>query len=40
MKLRTLAATFALNAALGLGLSAPACAQALDPCSDFLCMAR
>ena len=39
MKLRTIATTFALAAALGLGLSAPARAQAPDPCSVFLCMA-
>jgi len=39
MKLRTISATFALAAALGLGLSAPARAQTADPCSVFLCMA-
>lgn len=39
MKPRTTAATFALAAALGLGLSAPAGAQTVDPCSVFLCMA-
>ncbi|WAH64599.1 hypothetical protein [Xanthomonas hortorum] len=39
MKPRTIAATFVLAAALGLGLSAPARAQAPDPCSVFLCMA-
>ncbi|ASY90734.1 hypothetical protein MOU_03744 [Xanthomonas citri pv. malvacearum str. GSPB1386] len=32
-------ATFALAAALGLGLGGPARAQAADPCSVFLCMA-
>ncbi|KPN07063.1 hypothetical protein AN651_10700 [Xanthomonas arboricola] len=39
MKLRSIATTFALAAALSLGLSAPARAQAGDPCSVFLCMA-
>jgi len=39
MKLRTVSATFALAAALGLGLSTPARAQVGDPCSVFLCMA-
>lgn len=39
MKLRTISATLALTAALGLSLSAPARAQAVDPCSVFLCMA-
>ncbi|MCS3809791.1 hypothetical protein FHY19_002851 [Xanthomonas arboricola] len=39
MKLRTTAANFVLAAALGLGLSAPARAQTVDPCSVFLCMA-
>lgn len=39
MKLRTISATFALTAALGLALSAPARAQAPDPCTVFLCMA-
>ncbi|PPT53797.1 hypothetical protein XarbCFBP8138_19455 [Xanthomonas arboricola] len=39
MKLRSTATTFALAAALSLGLSAPARAQAGDPCSVFLCMA-
>jgi len=39
MKLRTISATVALAAAMGLGLSAPARAQGADPCSVFLCMA-
>ncbi|MBO9769999.1 MULTISPECIES: hypothetical protein [Xanthomonas] len=39
MKLRSIGATFALAAAFGLGLGAPANAQAADPCSVFLCMA-
>ncbi|MEA9566267.1 hypothetical protein [Xanthomonas sp. WHRI 8932A] len=39
MKLRIIAINFALAAALGLGLSAPARAQTADPCSVFLCMA-
>lgn len=39
MKLRSMATTFALAAALGLGLSAPVRAQTVDPCSVFLCMA-
>ncbi|WP_419746023.1 hypothetical protein [Xanthomonas phaseoli] len=39
MKLRSIGATFVLAAAFGLGLGAPANAQAADPCSVFLCMA-
>jgi hypothetical protein len=38
MKLRAISATLALAAALDLGLSAPARAQAPDSCSVFLCM--
>ncbi|PPU75273.1 hypothetical protein XcuCFBP2542_15055 [Xanthomonas cucurbitae] len=39
MKRCTMATTLALAAALGLGVSAPVRAQAVDPCSVFLCMA-
>ncbi|MBS7777349.1 TrbM/KikA/MpfK family conjugal transfer protein [Acidovorax sp. CCYZU-2555] len=39
MKLRTISRFFALASALGFVLTAPARAQAPDPCSVFLCMA-
>lgn len=39
MKPRTISATLALAVTLGVGLGTPARAQALDPCSVFMCMA-
>lgn len=39
MKLRTLTSAVALIFSVGMGLSAPARAQAPDPCTVFICMA-
>jgi hypothetical protein len=39
MKLRTNLATFTLVIGAALGINAPARAQAIDPCTLYLCMA-